>query len=143
MLRTSESPAEFRAHIRTAMTFNVHIVGDPGRDSALVTVAGSLDTETAPILESRLAPLIAGRTRNILFDMARLEFLSSAGLRVFVKAQRDLGQKSGHLLLKNLQPHIARVFEIVRSVPGIDIFENEVEADRFLADLQQRLRGES
>jgi anti-sigma B factor antagonist len=53
------------------------------RDAGVVTItlAGKLDSETAPELERELAPVLGGAVKDIVFDLAGLKFISSAGLR--------------------------------------------------------------
>ena len=53
------------------------------QDTATMELAGSLDTATAPELERALAPLLDSGVRQLVFDLAGLKFVSSAGLRVF------------------------------------------------------------
>jgi len=68
------------------MTLEINIQqngGDPVIAGATVNLSGSLDTATAPELERQLAPVLAGGIKNLIFDLADLKFISSAGLRVF------------------------------------------------------------
>ena len=52
-------------------------------------LTGSLDTATAPELERQLAPVLAGPVKDLVFDLAQLKFISSAGLRVFSIGAQD------------------------------------------------------
>ena len=62
------------------------------QDAGAVTVklTGSLDTATAPELERQLAPVLAGLVKDIVFDLAQLKFISSAGLRVLLGAAKPV-----------------------------------------------------
>ena len=55
-------------------------------ESAKITVVGRLDTQTAPELEKEIDDVIAN-LKELVFDMTGLEYVSSAGLRVILKAQ--------------------------------------------------------
>jgi anti-sigma B factor antagonist len=56
--------------------------------SAVVTLAGRIDSSTSADLETALQTLIDKGKRNLVLDMARVEFLSSSGLRVLVNAYK-------------------------------------------------------
>jgi len=110
-----------------------------GQDTGAVTVklTGSLDTATAPELERQLAPVLAGAVKDIAFDLAQLKFISSAGLRVFASTRKTLKERGGQASFVNLQPQIQEVFEIMKSLPGVAIFSNVAELDRYLAARQR------
>lgn len=74
-----------------------------------ITLEGRLDTSTAPQLEGELKSL-AGVT-DLTLDFAALEYLSSAGLRVLLAAQK-LMNKQGKMTLKNVNETIMEVFEV-------------------------------
>ena len=73
-------------------------------------LAGRLDTTTAPQLEAEVTAIDAG-VKALEFDFAGLEYVSSAGLRVLLAAQK-LMNKQGSMVLKNVRPEIMEVFEI-------------------------------
>ena len=56
-------------------------------DTATLIVSGRLDTQTAPELEAELDAVLPG-LKDLAFDMTNLEYVSSAGLRVILKAMR-------------------------------------------------------
>ena len=109
------------------------------RNEGAVTVnlAGSLDTATAPDLERELAPVLSGPVKDMIFDLADLKFISSAGLRVFATTRKTLREHHGQASFVHMQPQIQEVFEIIRSLPGVAVFQNEAELDRYLAARQQ------
>ena len=110
--------------------------GNPLSGSTVVKLDGSLDTATAPELERRLAPVLAGTARDLVFDLERLKFVSSAGLRVFAVARRRLKERGGQTAFVHLQPQIREVFEIMKSLPGVAIFKDVAELDDYLAARQ-------
>ena len=71
---------------------------------------GRLDTTTAPELENAIKENIAGIT-NLVMDFAGLEYLSSAGLRVILGAQKTMN-KQGEMVIRNVNETINEVFEI-------------------------------
>jgi anti-anti-sigma factor len=110
-----------------------------GRDTGVVTIklTGSLDTATAPELERQLAPVLGGLVKDIVFDLAQLKFISSAGLRVFSSTRKTLKERGGQTSFIHMQPQIQEVFEIMKSLPGVAVFKDTAEMDRYLAARQR------
>ena len=75
-----------------------------------MTLIGRLDTTTAPQLEAEFKQNIAGVTKLVL-DFAALEYLSSAGLRVLLAAQKVMN-KQGEMIIKNVNETINEIFEV-------------------------------
>ena len=113
------------------------------RQTTVVTLAGRLDTASSPRAEQVLVPVLASAPKHVVFDLAGLEFISSAGLRVLLGARKTLTDAGSECLLVNMKPQIERVLEVIRSLPGMKIFTSAREADEYLAGLQERiLEGE-
>jgi anti-anti-sigma factor len=107
-----------------------------------VKLTGSLDTATAPELERQLAPVLAGPVKELVFDLAQLKFISSAGLRVFQMVRKQLKERGGQASFVHMQPQIQEVFEIIKALPGVAIFKDMAELDRYLA-VRQRSHQEN
>lgn len=75
-----------------------------------VALTGRLDTTTAPELESALKESMEG-IKVLILDFAGLEYLSSAGLRVLLAAQKTMN-KQGSMVIRNVNDTIQEVFEI-------------------------------
>ena len=112
------------------------------QDMATVELTGSLDTATAPELERGLMPLFDSKLRHLVFDLAGLTFLTSAGLRVFGIARKRMKERDGQLAFVNMQPQIEEVFEIIKALPGLDVFKNMAELDSYLSARQLRDRDD-
>jgi anti-anti-sigma factor len=115
--------------------------GTQNSDAVTVRLVGSLDTSTAPELERQLASVLATQVKNIVFDLAELKYISSAGLRVFAGTSKTLSERNGQESFVNLQPQIEAVFDVIKSLPSIAVFRNEAELDRYLALLQKNHPG--
>jgi len=109
------------------------------RQTTVVALGGRLDTATSPEAEKALQPVLATPPRYVVFDLAGLEFISSAGLRVLLGARKALSDAGAECVLVNIQPQIARVLEVIKSLPGMKIFASAREADEYLAALQRRV----
>jgi anti-anti-sigma factor len=113
------------------------------RQTTVVTLKGRLDTGSAPRAEQALAPVLASSPKHVVFDLAGLDFISSAGLRVLLGARKTLSDAGSECLLVNMKPQIERVLEVIRALPGLKMFASAREADEYLASIQERvLEGE-
>ena len=78
--------------------------------ATVIEIAGRLDTITAPALDKTLNEDI-GDTQNLIIDVKRMEYISSAGLRVLLSAQKKM-QKIGAMKLINVCEAVMDVFEM-------------------------------
>jgi anti-anti-sigma factor len=119
------------------MPLEIKIEKSSGADTATVKLTGSLDTATAPELERQLAPVTAEPLKTLVFDLEQLKFITSAGLRIFSMARKQLKARGGQVAFVHLQPQIQEVFEIIKALPGVAIFTGVEEMDRYLAVRQK------
>ena len=75
-----------------------------------VTLEGRLDTTTAPQLESELKSELAG-VETLVMDFEKLEYISSAGLRVLLSAQKVMN-KQGEMKVIHVSDVINEIFEV-------------------------------
>lgn len=75
-----------------------------------IKLIGRLDTTTAPSLEAELKRSVGGVTK-LVFDFSALEYLSSAGLRVLLAAQKVMN-KQGEMIIRNVNDTIQDIFEV-------------------------------
>ena len=82
------------------------------QDGAALEIAleGRLDTTTSPMLENELKEALPGVT-ELTLDLEKLEYISSAGLRVLLAAQKTMS-KQGAMKLVNVNEIIMEIFEI-------------------------------
>ena len=79
-------------------------------EAVTLIVSGRLDTQTAPELETELDSVLEG-LKELTFDMTNLEYVSSAGLRVILKAQKAMNAQ-GSMKLTGVNDSIMEVFDI-------------------------------
>jgi anti-anti-sigma factor len=129
------------------MSLTVHVspLYEPLKAPAtVVKLVGRLDTTTAPQAEKEIEPALTGALKEVIFDLAELTFISSAGLRVLLGARKTLAERGAQVHLINLQPQIEKVFAIVKALPGINVFKSMKEMDEYLAAIQRKVtEGES
>lgn len=75
-----------------------------------LALSGRLDTTTAPMLETEVKENLEGIT-DLTMDFEKLEYISSAGLRVLLAAQKTMN-KQGNMVIKNVNDDIKEVFDI-------------------------------
>ena len=81
-----------------------------GKEETVLMISGRLDTNTAPVLEKTIREDIR-ENATLVLDMKELEYISSAGLRVLLSAQKRM-QKSGSMKLKNVNEEVMEVLEM-------------------------------
>ena len=79
-------------------------------EETIIKLVGRLDTTTAPALDKTINEDIAG-TKNLVLDVKELEYISSAGLRVLLGAQKKM-QKIGSMKVTNVREEVMEVFEM-------------------------------
>ncbi|MBR5901976.1 STAS domain-containing protein [bacterium] len=105
-----------------------------------VSLSGRLDSITSPDFEKAVDTILSADAKIIILNLADLEFLSSAGIRVIFKLQKGVLQKKGVVVISKPQPQVSKVIEIIRALPKEQVFASDEEADRYLAMIQ---RGEA
>ena len=105
----------------------------------VVTLTGELNGKTYPALENKLDQLLEERPTVIVLDMAEVNYLSSAGIRVILKTKKMLTAYNGKLVFMNLQPQIKKVFEIINALPSMRVFKDLNEMDDYLDRMQRKV----
>ena len=75
-----------------------------------IALEGRLDTTTAPQLESELSTALDG-VEDLIFDMTELEYISSAGLRVLLSAQKRMNRQ-GSMVVRHASADIMEIFDV-------------------------------
>ena len=79
---------------------------------------GRLDSNTSQGFEKKIFQTISDGSKNMIVDFKGLDYISSAGLRVILKATKALKREEGKMLLCDMQDYVKEVFEIA----GFDSF---------------------
>ena len=94
----------------------------------VVEFDGELDTTASPEAESQLNQLREQGVRKILVDLEKMDFISSAGLRVLLATAQELKKAGGELRVCNLNEIVQEVFDISGFSSLLMVFDNEAEA---------------
>ncbi len=97
----------------------MEIIKNLDSDKLTMTVKGRLDTATAPSLERELKSGLNG-VSELIFDLSDLVYISSAGLRVLLSAQKVMN-KQGKMVVQHANTDIMDVFEVTGFVDILNI----------------------
>ena len=122
----------------STLTISVRQKSSTGvQNQVTLTLEGNLDNSTVADLELKLTPALAGHPAVLIFDLARLKYVTSVGIRVFFSAMKQQKQHGGQVSFINLQPQIKEVFAIMGEVPDMRIFSDQAELDAYLLARQK------
>lgn len=88
----------------------LNILKNKDKDTLVLSLEGRLDTTTAPQLETEIKELIEG-VSSLTLDMQKLDYISSAGLRVLLSAQKIMNTQ-GSMKVINVRETIMEIFEV-------------------------------
>jgi anti-anti-sigma factor len=77
-----------------------------------IAIKGRLDADSASEAEKTVKNALEGETKRLLFDLAGLEYLSSAGLRVLLSAAKEMKRREGKIVLCSLNEFVKEIFEV-------------------------------
>lgn len=99
----------------------------------VISPQGRLDSATGPAFESQVKEAVAGGASGLIVDCGKLDYISSAGLRVVLLASKQMKARGSRLVLCSLLDEVAAIFEISGLGGIVDIVKSPDEARRRLA----------
>jgi anti-anti-sigma factor len=90
----------------------------------IVSITGKLDATTAPVFKEEILARIDRSNKNIIFDLSNLNYLSSAGIRVFYLISRLLKEKEKNMSFCSPTPDVMQVFEMIELPSDFPIFSD-------------------
>ncbi|CAM3327415.1 STAS domain-containing protein [Rhodothermus bifroesti] len=97
-------------------------------DIQILDLHGELDAHTAPELEAALQQCLKEGHHQILINGRNLDYISSAGLGVFMAYIEEIREKGGDLKIAELKPNVYNVFDLLGFPLLFDIVPTEAEA---------------
>jgi len=94
----------------------------------VISMAGRFDAYAAADAERKLDSLISGNQVNLVIDLARLDYVSSSGLRVLLTSLKKVRKQQGDIRLAALQPYVREVFDIAGFSQLFKMFDRAEEA---------------
>ena len=108
-----------------------------------VVLEGRLDHESADMFDEAVGVVLGSDATVVVFDLAGLEYITSAGLRSIFRAQKAMTARGGKSLLLNPHPQVQKVLDIVRVAEVGSVFRNVQELDDYLDAMQKKVtRGD-
>lgn len=95
---------------------------------SILKIIGRIDTVHSSALENEVNLQIENGEKNLIFNCAEMNYISSSGLRVFLVAQKKTISINGKLYLCNMQPAIQDIFRISGFSNLFKIFDTQQEA---------------
>ena len=108
----------------------------------VISLEGSLDTNTHMVLQEKVDNILKESPNTIAFDMEKLEYISSAGVRVVLKTRKALKENNGKLVFLKIQPQVKKVFDIINALPSMQVFTSIKELDDYLDAIQKKVLAE-
>ena len=106
-----------------------------------IALEGRLDSATAPDLDRLLDRVLARKgIPRVVFDLGQLDYLSSAGIRCFVRARKAIEPSGGRIAIVNPKPAVQKVLDIVKAIPPGGLFKSVAELDAYLDEMQRKVR---
>lgn len=97
----------------------MNIIKNQEGTTLTIALEGRLDTTTAPQLEGELRTSVNG-IQEMFFDLSKLDYISSAGLRVLLSAQKVMNRQ-GKMKIRNTKPEIMEIFDVTGFTDLLDI----------------------
>jgi len=96
----------------------VEIIEEKQNNINIYRLIGRLDSNTSPRFEEKLFQAILEGSKSMVVDFKGIDYISSAGLRVILKAFKALDREDGQIMLCSMQDYVRQLFKVT----GIDDF---------------------
>ena len=108
---------------------NFEVVREDRNNISVLRLKGFLDAHTAPQFEQAIQELLGEDKIQIIVSMADLNYISSAGLGVFMGFIEEIREKKGDIKLSNMSDKVFKVFDLLGFPALYQIFKDEAEAE--------------
>ncbi|MFA6413374.1 MAG: STAS domain-containing protein [Syntrophales bacterium] len=105
----------------------------------VVKFIGRLDGTTYADCDEKMNSLLIPTTKDIMFDMTNLDYISSMGLRIVIKTRQFIEGNGGRVHMIKMQPQIEKVFKIANLLNGIILYASVKEADDYFGAMQKKV----
>jgi anti-sigma B factor antagonist len=109
---------------------NFEVAREDHSEVSILRLKGFLDAHTAPNFEQAIQELIEENRFKIIVSMSDLNYISSAGLGVFMGFIEEIREKSGDIKLSNMTDKVYKVFDLLGFPALYQIFKEEAEAEK-------------
>jgi anti-anti-sigma factor len=117
------------------MSLSVKVTKDKA-NRIILTLLGAIDSEAVSGFEKVVKPLLITEFSAIIFDFAKVTYITSAGLSVMVEAEKSIRAMNKSMFVINMPPQIQKVLSVIAALPSLKIFKTVDELDKYLIYLQ-------
>jgi len=112
-------------------------INDKTKGILILIPKGRIDSETYEVFDKKLDLVLEASPKTLVIDMSDVYYISSSGIGVVLRAYREMGKKkTGKVIITNLQPHVRKVFDILKALPDQAVFSSMQEVDKYLDAMQ-------
>lgn len=109
------------------MTTAIQIKIEESSHPKIVRIQGKIDATSTPILEKKIQPLLE-KEDQILIDFSKVDYLSSAGMRLLLSASRKLKAKGGMLVFSQINEEVSEIIKMAGFEKILMIYPDEKSA---------------
>lgn len=109
---------------------NFEVVREDHNAVSILRLRGFLDAHTAPQFEQAIQDLLSEDRTKIIVSMGDLNYISSAGLGVFMGFIEEIREREGDIKLSNMSDKVFKVFDLLGFPALYQIFSHESEAEK-------------
>jgi anti-sigma B factor antagonist len=104
---------------------NIKITHDASEKGTLVLhIDGDIDAHTTKVLQKYVGDLFAQGKYKLIFDVSKVNYMSSAGASLFIVILNEAKENAGNMVIMNIQPGVKNVFDLLGLSPMFLIVEN-------------------
>jgi len=108
---------------------NFEVIREDRKDISILRLKGFLDAHTAPQFEQAIQDLMGEKRFKIIVSMSSLNYISSAGLGVFMGFIEEIRENDGDIKLSNMSDKVFKVFDLLGFPALYQIYREETEAE--------------
>lgn len=113
------------------MRVGLHIDLEEIEDRVILRIDGRIDAATVTVLERKINTLLDEKHYNLLLDFTRVDYLSSAGMRILLSMSKKLKTKKGSFVLFSLNDEVEEIIKMAGFDKILHICASEKEALQF------------
>ncbi|CCB89592.1 MAG: STAS domain-containing protein [Simkania sp.] len=110
------------------MTVGLNVKINEVKQKTILRIEGRLDAASAPILENKLTELISAGKTDLILDFAKVDYLSSAGMRLLLSTTKKLKGSGGKLHFCSISEEVMEIIKMAGFERILSIYPTEQEA---------------
>ncbi len=110
------------------MSFGLTVSIEEQGSRKLVRLEGRVDANTTPTLETKLSKILSESKQRVLIDFSRVDYLSSAGMRLLLSATKKIGAQGGKLVFCGMGEDVMEIIRMAGFDKILAIYPTELEA---------------